>query len=61
MHKLSSFENDKRKSMIYEVGTASSVFVVYYYEDGECITEKEFLREWEAEMSAENFVLGHIY
>lgn len=61
MNMLSSFANDKRKSLIYEVGNSSSMFVVYYYEDGECVTQKEFFREWEAEISAENYVFGYVY
>lgn len=58
MRLLSNFENHNRQSLIYEM---DKEFLVVYKQDERVHDEKVFLREWEAEFSAENFVCGDVY
>jgi hypothetical protein len=55
---LSQFENHDRQSLIYQI---DKDFLVVYREGSDVFAEKTFMREWEAEISAENFVNGHIF
>lgn len=56
MKQHSIFQEDNRKSIIYLVNKEE--YLVVFYEDNECVIEKEYYREWEAEQAAEDFVLG---
>ena len=58
MELLSRYSNDNRESFVY---MNDSEYIVIYREDESVYAEKKFVREWEAENSAENFVYGYVF